>query len=1153
MTSAKSKFKFTKSLVPTVKDPISTKELLHRVQTLSEQLSILESIDTADISRIQVDLVNKKLLQHTSVGVQIYVCCCLADVLRLNAPKAPYSTNQISDVFKVFIKQFKRLVETNNTYFQQYCYLLKRLVEAKSVILITDVPDSEMLIELLFQTFYNLIKHQDFPMQLESLITDVLSEVISEAEVIPHNVIDLVLNKFLLHSEESKLVQGNITSPEFTISVTICENNIDRLSRLVGQYFSEILYSASDDENTIDLTKLTKIHKLSIQLWKFIPDILASVINLLDDELNAEDEQIRLLATTTIGSMLGSNTSKSNFFVLHKQIWINWLRKTSDISPVVRSKWVEQIPAIITHNKYLSLENTSALSTCLHKCLVDIDDKVRMAGCISIKQIPNDKKFLTKDILQDLFQTIREKNMIIRNASIEILGKLYNNTLSDSELGELINNIPSQILNLIYINDKEINCMVDSTLFESLLPLTETDSAKRVDRLVKVYSGLDERGKEAFIAINNRQVQFSKVLTNLIEIGENFSNDKLAKLTKILNWICISFPESSFSCFERLVKLQRPRFFHLIKLCISPESDINTVRNSIKELLKKLADSKNIQIPGEEAISSSDMIYNVKLLLLRASVLCFNKSNIEQLITNQTSTANEILEQISLVVPEVFKSNITSLIRLIEQDNCSNVLKTIYHFVKKFPKYFPKQVSFIESLKKLARQGDPIEARYAVKIIGISENKELYTAQIVSDVYPLNLKSEYFTTHLSSIGELFKVDQLSVLDKEVEITELLIKNLFLKNRNLDREITNEWISDDKLTSHPTLYEKLLAIRLFVNNLKVVSDDLSEEDQAKAKAKAQPVTRLLMSFIGNNGEIINKNDKSYPTPEPYKSKLRLYAGIYLLKLAKVPVYNELLFLPPTIRRMTFLINDGEYQVRHKFITDLQRKLVDESISSKFLPMIFFTAIEPDLQLKENVTIWINSMNKRNRVKFEKVLVRLIHILAHHEQFLELYEQTPLQAYNFVGKFLIHYTKLIAKSDNISLLYYLSSRIKQYRDGSLATSDYETTPLPQQALHLYRIAELSQLIIKQYSDDKNWPLTTWPGGKIQLPNDIYAPMSSPEEARSIVSTVFISEDIQSEVLNSIRKKLHGSKRKSTSVQVSAPKRKTVKPVKAKPAKT
>ena len=98
------------------------------------------------------------------------------------------------------------------------------------------------------------------------------------------------------------------------------------------------------------------------------------------------------------------------------------------------------------------------------------------------------------------------------------------------------------------------------------------------------------------------------------------------------------------------------------------------------------------------------------------------------------------------------------------------------------------------------------------------------------------------------------------------MTPLVIKE-FLKNRNLDNHnvTDNTWITTTELNSHPTLYEKLIAIRLLVNNLKSLDKaDLSESAKEEAKQKALPVIKLLMSFIGNNGEIINKNDPSWPT-------------------------------------------------------------------------------------------------------------------------------------------------------------------------------------------------------------------------------------------------------------------------------------------------
>lgn len=41
------------------------------------------------------ELVAVGLLQHKDDGVKAYTACCLADMLRLHAPDAPYTANQL--------------------------------------------------------------------------------------------------------------------------------------------------------------------------------------------------------------------------------------------------------------------------------------------------------------------------------------------------------------------------------------------------------------------------------------------------------------------------------------------------------------------------------------------------------------------------------------------------------------------------------------------------------------------------------------------------------------------------------------------------------------------------------------------------------------------------------------------------------------------------------------------------------------------------------------------------------------------------------------------------------------------------------------------------------------------------------------------------
>lgn len=92
--------RFKKPIISTVNEPIPTKELLSRLQILTDELSAVhqDQVDIETFASIKKDLANKKLLKHANVGVQAYVCCGISDILRIYAPDAPFTANELADI-----------------------------------------------------------------------------------------------------------------------------------------------------------------------------------------------------------------------------------------------------------------------------------------------------------------------------------------------------------------------------------------------------------------------------------------------------------------------------------------------------------------------------------------------------------------------------------------------------------------------------------------------------------------------------------------------------------------------------------------------------------------------------------------------------------------------------------------------------------------------------------------------------------------------------------------------------------------------------------------------------------------------------------------------------------------------------------------------
>lgn len=72
-------------------------DLLQRLQTLAQELRRLEQeeIDTDSLKKVSQELASAHLLAHKDRGVRAWAACCIVDVLRLCAPDAPFTGNQL--------------------------------------------------------------------------------------------------------------------------------------------------------------------------------------------------------------------------------------------------------------------------------------------------------------------------------------------------------------------------------------------------------------------------------------------------------------------------------------------------------------------------------------------------------------------------------------------------------------------------------------------------------------------------------------------------------------------------------------------------------------------------------------------------------------------------------------------------------------------------------------------------------------------------------------------------------------------------------------------------------------------------------------------------------------------------------------------------
>ncbi len=77
--------------------PIPLSELLRRLDTLSKELQDMdqEETDKGSLTKVAKELAGQNLLHHKDKGVKAFTACCLVDVLRICAPDAPFTPQQL--------------------------------------------------------------------------------------------------------------------------------------------------------------------------------------------------------------------------------------------------------------------------------------------------------------------------------------------------------------------------------------------------------------------------------------------------------------------------------------------------------------------------------------------------------------------------------------------------------------------------------------------------------------------------------------------------------------------------------------------------------------------------------------------------------------------------------------------------------------------------------------------------------------------------------------------------------------------------------------------------------------------------------------------------------------------------------------------------
>ncbi|KAF6757823.1 cohesin-associated protein Pds5 [Ephemerocybe angulata] len=1106
---------------------LTTDALLKKLKNLHTQLAALDQdhVDVPSLATAKKELIHSSILLHKDRGVKAYAACCLADLLRLYAPDAPYTQPELRDIFQFFFRQLANgLKGADATYYNEYFHLLESLSTVKSVVLVCDLPSADELMVEIFRDFFSLVK-RDISKKVELFMADILVALIDEAQALPSEVMDTILSQFADKN-------ARIDQPAFRLAVQICNATADKLQRNVCQYFSDIISSHAEDE---DYEEIRVAHDLIKILHRSCPGVLHSVIPLLDEELRADDVTIRTMATQVLGEMFADKAG-GDLLKKYPATWTSWCGRKTDKSVPIRLKLVESCKSLIVNRT----EGREAVEAMLKEKVLDPDEKVRAAVCKVYSQL--DYESALHHVSQEQIQAIAgrglDKKAAVRFEALNAVGKLYSLAYPEIENNDAsaISQfawIPEEILK-ITSTSTEIRNVVEQVIAEHILPLPSSASGSKgsdidevawTDRLLCVMRYLSEKSIKSLLGLTGlkaiRPNIYQIYIESCIDYNGGIMDENEEVITRRLNaaiqHLAVIFPDphKAQEDLHAFAKLNENRLFKLSKTCMDPQTDLKSLVKATSEFTRRLTDSASALLP------------TLTIFLRRTSFRILNTSSVPSLLKRvakgtggstaghlvQTAgNAQTLLNFASKYCAGLYKGHVQELVKCLAEERNGVLVEVALQALSGLGKVDDSEGGggggdrkTVERVEGFVRGGSWRLAKFGMRYLAFARGAKEVCKRIADGIAEEfssgeEMEDKDVAARMAALSQLIKFQPKIFESHSGVFTTFLLKKVLMApitpeaaEHDEDMDDGEEWFENEDVPD--ALRARILALKVCRTRC------LVHADSDKALDIAKPVLKMYATLLEHNGSLTptstqqqHENEQHQENPK-YLSRLRLQAAVSLLKLATVEQYAGA--VAQKFLRLALVVQDSCYNVRFEFLTKLLGVVQPRRVPAMYNVIPFLTVHDPEADIRSIAAAYIENAKKRLtpalRVEYlELIFIRLLHLLAHHPDFSTTHDDLL-----DIAKYLQLYLDLIATQDNISLLQHLALKAKTVRDAESHSEN------------LYIMAELAQELIKKRASDRSWTIQTYPG-KVRLPPDILRPLPSSEAGKEILKTAYLPEE-------------------------------------------
>ncbi|EYC02342.1 hypothetical protein Y032_0100g3239 [Ancylostoma ceylanicum] len=968
-------------------------ELVRKLKILSEALQVSDTNEECgqpDRYRTLIcHLAQSCFLENSSKDVQIWLACCLADILRVFAPNVPLGDpSQLRDVLIFIVRTLKGLESPSNPLFRRYFYLLENISVVSTLVLALELPpdDASQVIRMLLKTSMEIANGKEWKSEAREtsedgsateddgdersdsrdkvigLLIGMISKLLRDVDQVSAEVLDVLffylINPQKLNNRES-----------YNMSRQIIQVSQTSLEAIIQSLLTQSLLSGTlPEECELVGSGRKKLHDVILELHEVAPELVAPVLPQLSCSLLAEDDNQRLLAAKLVGKLVSSG--KSRFYDEHPKLWKNYLERFKDTSSDIREVCARDSHEILLRHSQLRGQISSALGSLTR----DLDDGVRLTAVLCIIETARKKlEAVNESLIMACCDRMKDKKPKIRQEAITKLLHLYfkiimgeEHTASDVAA---VTVIPKKALAVYMLASMTEEKSLIERYFSSYIIPYRMEMKKRVKSMVDLFSKLDNFEAQVFAEIISRSSSHRRVLREMLQIiSRQAATELQSKIQRIstTHHDPIGF-STALKHFANLLSTDQ-RCFECAEYLVSNEYTTAKVEETCKELIQRSMEAGTIP---------KDCQNNIRRYVERVAPLIMDLDSTVELLNvalrmkNDAECGNvEAISKLPYVLrlvkiwseafPHIFSRGdaIDCVLKLVVSDDAKTVevgLQVLLHVAlqsslkAKEHDWCEPAVSIVWDVILCDSDGFgrccKLAARVICRLLGKEECATRFD-QLYPEIEERVSKANpaACVNALRVISELHR-DLPQVFGPRVKklIAEFVVPGLILSYERDPEDVDSfdPFTPLEEQSIPKYCLSKVYGMKLLARYLFTCGGDAEDDSLAMKTLK------MFVAFIQAAGDL-HDPDKNISAAE--KAWLRAVAGTSLLKLCYIQKYSHMMGADMFVTLANLMKDDADC-VRGYFVRRLNKGISRNRLTIEYLSFFSLVALIDGVSTEE----------------------------------------------------------------------------------------------------------------------------------------------------------------------------------------------------------